>query len=245
MISELKDHITERPDQFHRFCTGEFADSLALEPLTGVAARLASLFNGFENASIEFKTKSDNVRELLGLNPKGNQVVSFSVNAASIAFGQELGAASLERRIKAARMAQESGYKIGFHFDPIIPIGDWKQEYLKTINMIYDNIDCERIAWISLGVMRFAPKLKETARSRFGQIPLFHLSYHSGIDGKKRLFVNRRIEIYRWIIDGIKGRDSNARIYFCMESSYVWKEALGVSMESDEDLIRFLGMAFP
>ncbi len=244
IVRELERRLESQPDRFHRFCTGEFADSLALDPVTGFASELVQVFNAHPNASLELKTKSDNIDDLIGLNPTGNIVISFSMNSYHIAATHEIRAAGLKNRLLAAKKAVDAGYHVGFHFDPIIPIDDWKVGYKRTIDQIYNTVDPEKIPWLSMGVLRFVPQLKEIAMTRFGPRDLFHLPYHRGLDGKFRIFSEKRIEIYKEIIDRIKFHDPKARVYFCMESSYIWEKAMGMKMDSDQGLSDYLDSAF-
>jgi spore photoproduct lyase len=99
------------------------------------------------------------------------------------------------------------------------------------------------VAWISLGVLRFVPELKRIAGHRFGPIRYFHDGFLTGLDGKSRLQADRRIEIYRRIIDSIRHHAPETAMYFCMESEYVWEKVLGIKMQSDKDLISYLDNA--
>ncbi len=243
MISALQDFLSQDPNKFHRICTGEFTDSLAMDSLTGLSGRLIDSFSKRENASLEIKTKTDMVEPLMEYHPRGRVILSFSVNAAAIVRQEERGSASLARRLEAAARAVRSGYGIGFHFDPIIPIPDWEIEYCRTVDHIFDTVDPSSIIWISLGVLRFAPELKRAAVARFGKIRYFHDAFLTAGDGKSRLIADRRIEIYRPIIDRIRFHAPHTAIYLCMESEYVWRKAMGIMMKSDDDLTVYLDNA--
>lgn len=244
MLSELDEYIGTSGKPFHRFCTGEFTDSLALDPLTGLSSMLIRFFANRRGASLEIKTKTNSIAPLLDVIPEGNIVVSFSVNAAEITAREELGAASLQERLKAAALLQRAGYRLGFHFDPIIPVGEWKPAYAQTISRIFEVISPDSIAWISMGVLRFQPVLKEIVTSRFGPVRYFHDAFSPGLDGKSRLFFNRRIDVYRFLADKIRSRSPGARIYLCMESPEIWEQSLGIKMNSSEDLSGYLDEAF-
>ncbi|HMK35538.1 MAG TPA: hypothetical protein VK463_10750 [Desulfomonilaceae bacterium] len=243
LFERLENHLTANPG-FHRICTGEFTDSLALDSLTGLAASLVDFFSTRSNvnATLEIKTKTDSVDSLPDLNPNGKVILAFSVNAESISRSEELRAAPLERRIRAAVRAAERGYRLAFHFDPIIPFPGWEDAYGATVSGIFANVDASAIAWISLGVLRFAPELKTTVASRFGRIPYFHDGFLRGLDGKSRLHADRRIDIYRRLSRKIWAKCPNARIYLCMESSHIWEQVTGMSM-SDKSLADFLDAA--
>jgi spore photoproduct lyase len=237
LFCALREHLNAADDSWHRICTGEFTDSLALNPLTGTAERLVEFFSHCGNASLEIKTKTDFVEPLLGLDPRGRVVVSFSVNSAEIARIEERRSARLAERFAAAARVQDCGYHVGFHFDPIIPHEGWETEYAATIDEIYRHVKPSSVAWISLGVLRFVPELKGIVTARFGPVRYFHDAFLPGLDGKSRLYADRRIRIYRTLAERIRMHHADAVIYLCMESPYVWEKALGTTVRSDEDLI--------
>jgi spore photoproduct lyase len=243
LMDGLQQHLAENSSGFHRICTGEFTDSLALNPLTGLAERLVRFFAEQDNAILEIKTKTDRIEPLLDHEPKGRVILSFSVNSRSVSRTEERLAAPLTKRLEAAALAEKRGYLIGFHFDPIIPEPGWEERYAETIDSIYQSVEASSIVWISMGVLRFAPELKEIARARFGPIRYFHDGFLRGLDGKSRLHVDRRIQIYRQMADRIRKHHQDARIYLCMESPYVWGKALGIKMESGAALTDYLDRA--
>jgi spore photoproduct lyase len=243
LFSDLTQYLNQSGDTFQRLCTGEFTDSLALDDLTGLAPRLAEFFASVQDASLEIKTKTDAIDPLLDIDPKGRVITAFSMNALGITRQDELRAASLQKRLDAALRAQKKGYLSAFHFDPIIPVQGWYEEYGSTINSIFHTVDSSRIAWISLGVLRFVPGLKEVAEARFGKIRYFHDGFLRGLDGKCRLHVDRRIEVYSRMAERIRKHDPNVRIYLCMESPHVWQKSLGLDMQHDRDLEDYLNSA--
>jgi spore photoproduct lyase len=242
LFNDLDRYLTENP-QFHRVCTGEFTDSLALDPLTGLASRLVEFFSNRTNASLEIKTKTDFVDPLLELNPRGKVILAFSMNADDITRREERRAATLERRIQAAARACQAGYRLAFHFDPIVPIPGWEEAYSQTVDRIFAKIDSSAITWISMGVLRFVPELKDIVTARFGPVPYFHDGFLRGLDGKSRLHVDRRINIYRTLSQRIWTHSPHTRVYLCMESPHVWEQALGIRMQDDQALALYLDAA--
>lgn len=243
LFHEIENHLKSESGQFHRFCTGEFTDSLALNPLTGTTQRLISFFSHVKNGSLEIKTKTDLIEPLLQDTPQGRVVLSFSVNSLPISRKEEIRAAPLGRRLAAAAIAQDKGYRLGFHFDPIIPHAEWEHAYAETIGEIFRVVRSNTIAWISLGVLRFVPGLKETVGARFGPVPYFHDGFVRGLDGKNRLHVEKRIAIYRTLAQRIREHSTTTPIYLCMESPYVWQESLGVRMDTSAHLTAYLDRA--
>jgi spore photoproduct lyase len=244
MLEGLTGHLESNLAQFHRICTGEFTDSLALDPLTNLGSMLVERFASTNRASLEIKTKTDFIDPLLKIDPGNRVILAFSVNASEISRREEIRAVSIERRLDAARRAAEHGYRVAFHFDPIIPTPGWQAAYGRTVDRIFESVDGDKIAWISMGVLRFIPDLKETVAARFGRIPYFHDGFIRGLDGKFRLEAHRRISIYKFLAEKIRSLYPPARLYLCMESQYVWQEALGMDMPSDEALAAYLSGAF-
>ena len=241
MLDQLNGFLAAAPrGGFFRFCTGEFTDSLALDDYTGYAALLAETFSGRHNATLEFKTKTDFIEPLLRSKDTRNIIVSFSVNAPNFSRSEELRSAGLSKRLIAARKAASRGFKIGFHFDPIVPFDGWEREYGKTVESIFDAVNPSSIAWISMGVLRFVPSLRDVVGSRFGSVRYFHDSYSPGLDGKLRLSRRRRIEIYRSLAHRIRLHSEKVLLYLCMESRLVWKEALGLEIRSNHQLAGLL-----
>ncbi len=105
MLDALTRHMEAEPARFHRICTGEFTDSLALDPLTGLGSTLIERFSSCKNASLEIKTKTDLVEPLLEIDPGNRVILAFSVNVSEISRREEIRAASIERRLGAAKRA--------------------------------------------------------------------------------------------------------------------------------------------
>ena len=108
-----------------RWTTGEFTDSLLYDRDTRLSEKLISLFSGCRSAVLELKTKTASVGHLLDLRHSGRTVISFSVNSADVSEKYESGAGKLSDRVKAAGLASRRGWKVGFHFDPLIDYPGW------------------------------------------------------------------------------------------------------------------------
>ena len=119
------------------------------------------------NATLELKTKSKNIENLLNLEHKGHTVVSWSVNPQELIDIFEPGTASLEERISAAKRVAEADYRLAFHLDPLIYHENWKKNYFDLIDMIFQNIPSDKVSWISTGTFRYTPALKEYIQKSF------------------------------------------------------------------------------
>jgi spore photoproduct lyase len=243
MFSELSDVLTQNHARLHRIGTGEFTDSLLLDPFTELSRLLVPYFASAPNAVLELKTKTDFVENLLELDHKGHTVVAWSLNSAEIRRSEEPFTASIEKRLDAARLCAEKGYFLAFHFDPIIDYPGWKSGYAKTLEQLFSKVDPSRIVWISLGALRFMPELKDTLRSRHALSRIAFGEFIRGLDGKMRYFRDIRSELFSFMVERIRQADPDLCVYLCMESDDIWKESLGFSPEERGGLGRMLDCA--
>ncbi len=186
------------------------------------------------------KTKSNHVEHLLELPHGGKTVISWSVNPQEIIKKEELKTATLNERIKAARMASDAGYKVAFHFDPMIDYPDWEKGYQGLVEEIFDNVPPERVAWISLGTLRYISSLKSIVDERFPNSRVFLGEFVPGIDGKMRYLKKIRQRLYRNVQQKIEKLAPNVPPYLCMESSQLWKNSMPKKPETAPEMEKIL-----
>ncbi|MBF0410725.1 MAG: hypothetical protein HQM10_25495 [Candidatus Riflebacteria bacterium] len=220
-----------------RICTGEYGDSVALEPVFPFHSEIIPEIAHFKNISIEIKTKSSDIENLLSLNHYLNDnsariIFSFSVNALSNIRQFERGTSTLIERIFAARKAVTKGFKTAFHFDPIIPLNNWPEEYAETVDLIAKHISHESIAWISLGTFRFPHGFIANAEEKYPDSMIFREEFYPCKDGKMRYFRPFREEIYRYMTNYINQKLPETKVYLCMESQDVWERINNTSLSS-------------
>lgn len=209
-----------------RLGTGEFTDSLALDDITGYSAKLIDYFNKNTDLTFEFKTKSDNIGGLLMAKHAGNIVVSWSLNTPRVIRENEFYTASLGERLTAASRCARAGYRVGFHFDPIIYSREWEAGYKGLINRLFDEIRSNSITWISMGTLRFRPHLKTVIENRFPRNKILDEELLIGFDNKLRYPEQLRLTIYKNMIDWIRKRSKKTHLYLCMEDAKIRKEVL-------------------
>jgi spore photoproduct lyase len=232
--------IDSHPERIFRIGTGELIDSLALDHLTSWSKILSSFFKGRKNSVLELKTKTNLIGGLLSSPYRERIIVSWSLNSPYIVSREEHGAPSIEKRIRAAKKCQEEGYVIGFHFDPLIRHTNWKEGYIRTLEMMDKYIDPKGIIWISMGCLRYIPILKSIIRRRHPRTDILDGEFIHGLDGKMRYFKPLRIEVYSFLREQIGKWANDAGLYLCMESDEVWREGLGWSPENTGGLSSFL-----
>ncbi len=141
LLWEVGETLRQNPARTFRIGTGELADSLALDHITCFSRKMVPFFASLPNAILELKTKSDQISNLKDLDHGGRTIISWSMNSKRICCTEEFKTATFEERIEAALQCQKWGYKLGFHFDPIIYYEGWEGEYREAIREIFSVID--------------------------------------------------------------------------------------------------------
>jgi spore photoproduct lyase len=241
LIDEADATLKKHRGMFFRIGTGEITDSLALEPYTGMVREILPYFAEQPNVLLELKTKSDCVDGLLDLDPKGRVVVAWSMNPQRVIDDDEQATASLTERLNAARRVQDAGYRLGFHFDPMVEYPGWERDYHSMIEQIFATIDWRKLSWVSLGVLRDTPGLKRTMRERFSQSRLLTGEQVLCPDGKLRYYQPLRVAMYRQMVGWIRRVAPTVKVYLCMESREVWEQVFGYAPSCEKELGNQLG----
>jgi len=239
-LDQVFEAIDSEPDRIFRVGTGEFTDSLALDPVIRWSKMILSGFSKRKNTVLELKTKTANIRGLLESRYRDRIIVSWSLNSPFISRREEHRAASLTRRLECARECQLAGFTIGFHFDPLIVHRNWKDEYRKTVDLMDKYIEPEGIIWISLGSFRFMPALKPIIRQRHPETSVLDGEFILGLDGKMRYFKPLRMELYAFLRELLSQWHPDLGLYLCMESDEVWQASMGWTPVTSEGLRIYL-----
>lgn len=233
MMDDVEARIAQQPRRLFRIGTGDLGDSLALDPLGGATRTLVPRFARLPNAILELKTKSSEVEQLIGLDHGGRTFVSWSLNTPEVITREEHRCASLEERLEAARRVVDDGYRVAFHFDPMVVHPGWEMGYPAVAERILEAIDAERIGWISMGALRFPPAMLKTIEQRFPRSLLTTGELIHAQDGKMRYLKPLRLALFRTLLEALEeagGRD--VFLYLCMEGPEIWRRVFGWTPES-------------
>ncbi len=210
-----------------RVGTGELADSLAFDSITSISRDLVDFFSTRENLTLELKTKTDEIENLLDVDPRGRVLVSWTLSPDSVYRSSEHLTASPAARIAAARTVLDSGYRVAFHFDPLIAYPDAERDYLLLIDQLLDSIPPKQISFISMGGLRMTPRLRCAARSRFPNDPMLCGEDVIAADGRFRTFTPLRLNLYRNLAERFKKAGADIPTYLCMEPASVHEHVFG------------------
>ena len=220
VLSRIEDKlIIHKKPYFH---VGEICDSLAFDNLTDFSLDIVNLFTKHKHGTVEFRTKSTNVSNLLSVkNPPENVIPSWTINPQNISELIEHKTPKFADRIKAASECQEAGYTVGLRIDPIILYDDWKTGYREMLEYVFENLDTSRIQNITLGSIKIHKLLNEVIRKRFPESVLNTGEIFPGEDGKYRYLKFQRVEVYRKLISLIEKTDDSLNIELSLESEEV------------------------
>ncbi|MGZ8498735.1 MAG: spore photoproduct lyase family protein, partial [Candidatus Binatia bacterium] len=166
----------------------------------------------------------------------GRVVVGWSMNPQRVIDADEHATASLTERLNAARRVQAAGYRLGFHFDPMIEYPGWEVDYHAMLEQTFATIDWRNLSWVSLGVLRDTPGLKRTMRERFPRSQLLTGEQVLCADGKLRYYQPLRVEMYRQMVSWIRRAAPTVKVYLCMESREVWEQVFGYAPSCEKEL---------
>jgi spore photoproduct lyase len=195
--------------------TGEIADSLMWEGSNEPFSKfIIPVFEEQNRHKVLFVTKSDNIRNLLEINPRKQVIISFSLNADEVAKRWENHAPSVTRRIEAAKKLSQVGYEVRIRIDPMVPLPDWERQYADLLEQIFARFTPSRI---SLGSLR---GLQSTINGCTDKSWQEYLTERSNW-GKKVEFTTR-YKMYSTIISQLKQEFNYEEVALCKETVAMW-----------------------
>jgi spore photoproduct lyase len=222
------------------FNSGELADSLSLEHLTGAMRVFIPFFGQTGNGYLFLLTKSDNVDCILDLPHNGHSIIAWSMNNEDVSRKYEIGAPGFERRLEAAYKVQQAGYPLRIRIDPVVPFDGWQRAYADTVARIFQKIAPDRI---TLGTLRFEEQFYRMRKSMLmtgpellqmmeEMVPMFQPMIIQGSKkpkaGKYSFTEDKRVEIFDFMIREIR-KHSGCTVALCKESANVWNR-LGLDL---------------
>jgi len=210
-----------------RVGTGELADSLAFDSLTGISRDLVSYFAEHPNLTLELKTKTEEIGNLLTIDPRGRALISWSLSPKRVFTSSEHRTAPPQSRINAARRVLNAGYKVGFHLDPVIAYPGAERDYVELLDEVFDTIPASKIAFFSIGGLRMTPGLFTAARRRFPADPMLLGEEVLSQDGRYRTFTPLRFRLFAQLRGRIAKASADLPVYLCMETASAYRTVLG------------------
>jgi spore photoproduct lyase len=204
----------------------------------GVLEALWRFAETHPNVILELKSKSDNIAWLVKHPPPANVICTWSLNPQPLIEQEELGAASLARRLGAARAVADLGNLVGFHFHPMVRYQGWQEGYQGIAGQLEETFAPAEVALVSIGTLTFIkPVLKKLRRegraSRILQMPLVESA------GKWSYPPEVKVALFRTLYRAF-GEEWRERVFFylCMEDHGLWQKVFGHEYGDNEALER-------
>lgn len=229
------------PQKNYHIGTGQSSDSLVWGNKHGILEALLDFCRDNPNVILELKSKSANIDYLLEQDLPENLLVTWSLNPQVIIQAEEIGTASLDQRLDAAKKMMKKGTLIGFHFHPIIPYQDWKEDYADLASRVLQDFTAERTAMVSLGTLTYTKAVLRKIRcrplySKVLQMPMEEIA------GKFSYPLTVKKEIFCFVYRQFQPWHKKVYFYLCMEDPALWPLVFNRQYEDnqefEEDMIK-------
>lgn len=167
------------------FFSGYDCDSLAYEPVTQFADFFVPAISKVDNAWLELRTKSTQVRQLLKHDPCERIVTAFSFTDQHSHHKLEHGVPTIQKRIDAMSSLLKAGWPIGLRFDPVVYHDNYQASFSDMLDKIFTQIDADQLHSVSLGAFRLPKNNFRQVSKLYPDEPLFaqNLALNKGIVG--------------------------------------------------------------
>jgi DNA repair photolyase len=223
MLDEI-DRIARRLGKPTSFYIGKLQDPLALDPLTAYSTVLVPFFAEHTYARLTLLTKSTNVEQLLGLEHRGNTILSWSVNPPVICKMFEENVPSMDERLEAMCRVASVGYPVRAVMMPIIPVEGWQDIYTKFTRRLLEAVPIQRLTLGGICTYRGARKLMERKIGSNNPISNNIEDAPRKIgDGRARYSQTLRREAYSIIIKAVRRLRPELELALCLEERELWQ----------------------
>ena len=170
---EMRQVAARHPQQPVWFYSGYDCDSLANEPMTRFTEFFIPIVAGIDNAWMELRSKSTQVRGMLKLAPVERIVAAFSFSDHVSHTRLENGVPSIAKRIDAMRRLMDAGWNVGLRLDPIVYHSNYQAEFTALLEQIFAQLDATAIHSVSLGSFRLTRDHFRSVSRLYPDEPLF------------------------------------------------------------------------
>ncbi len=243
-FTDKLDKLDLDPEQTYHIGTGQSSDSLMWGNSHGVLDSLIAFARANPNVILELKTKSANIGHLLKSKPLPNLLCTWSLNTATIIEHEEHGTAPLQKRLTAATKLADAGYRVGFHFHPIVHYDHWYRDYSAIVEQLVERFKPSDVVLISMGTLTFIKSVIREIRKRSipGQILKMPMI---DADGKLSYPDDIKLELFTGLYDAFPVTwKEQVFFYLCMENQRFWEPVFGYAYESNDAFEKAMKAAY-
>lgn len=168
-VNEIRQTADRHAGEATWFFSGYDCDSLAYEPVTHFIDYHLPAFAEIDNAWLEIRTKSTQIRQLLKHAANPRVVVAFSFSDQHVHAHSEHQVPSIQKRIDAMQKLADQGWLLGLRFDPLVYHRDYQQAFTQLLQTIFTQIDIKTLHSVSLGSFRLPKQNFKTIHELYPQ----------------------------------------------------------------------------
>ncbi len=176
-FDEIKQLAQRTPNEAVWFFSGYDCDSLAYEPVSHFTEYALKALENIDNAYLELRTKSTQIRQLLNSTPNPRVIPAFSFTEAHSHEQLENGVPSISKRIASMKKLEQHGWQLGLRFDPLVYHPNYQQNFKQLLADIFSQLDASKIHSVSLGVFRLPKQTFKKMHDLYPQEKLFNQSF--------------------------------------------------------------------
>jgi hypothetical protein len=222
--------IERHPGQKCFRLIGWTADIATFEPEYGAFELFLAKLAEYEDRYGYFHTAGDNVDWVADVPHRDRLIGVWSLTCRTGEEVIEPGSPTNAERLVAARKCQSWGLPVRFKFKPMIPVRNWREEYARTIDLIFRETKPESIGFCVLMWMTFDQLCKKIDPDLLDPAFVAAARNHADElrDSRTGPFPHElRAEVYRFFIQEIRRHDARIPIYISTESRDMWDELKG------------------
>ncbi|QOY54915.1 hypothetical protein HUE87_01310 [Candidatus Sulfurimonas marisnigri] len=231
--NKLKNLNLDKNRTYH-IGTGQASDSLMWGNREGILDALFEFARNNPNVILEFKTKSDNIKYFLENAVPKNIICTWSLNTPTIIQNEEHLAASLDKRINAARRVADKGVKVGFHFHPIVEYENYLDEYKSVYDRLIKEFKTSEVALVSFGTLTFIKPVIKQLREREFKSKITQMPFEDA-SGKSSYPHVIKVEMFKHAYESFTPWHKDVFFYLCMEEHKMWSETFGYQYSTNND----------
>jgi spore photoproduct lyase len=235
-VDGLDDIFARHPSQ-RLYKYSNMTDLPPFEPELNALPPVIERFAREPDRYVMLFTKSDNVDSLAELEHRGHTIISWSVTCETASRLVDKRTASMQERIAAMGRMQQAGYHVRARLSPIVPVVNWREEYTRLFEELFEHaqpdvITLELLGWMAVDdlLTMFDRSLldgeflaeAEAAREEMADFTWGPFTQHT------------HEEIYAFCIDTVRRLSPGTAISVCHGTTATWR-SLGARMQMSPD----------
>ena len=209
---ELKLHLKLDYKDKIWFYTSDYSDILWMNGISGFLEEFVPFFEQFDNAMMEIRSKSANIKPILDLwFVPSNTEFAFSLNPQQLIDKYEKWTSSLKSRIQAINTLLDKWYKVWLRFLPCLPVKNYEKIYSELVNYIKLNIPIEKVSSIFVSGLLYT---KQDYKKMLKKMPNLDVLYF--LEEEDEYFVRESRKARDFFYTLFRSLDKNC--FICLDS---------------------------